>query len=218
MSRKIIEIDENKCIGCSACANTCHESAIKMVNGKAKLISSDYCDGLGRCLPQCPVDAIKLITIDEVDKKITHKCPSTLEKTFNRVETDDVISKVKNFNNSKLNQWPVQIKLVNPNASFLNNSDLLVAADCCAYAYGNFHNDFLKDRVVIIGCPKLDNENYKEKIKAILRSNNISSIKVVRMSVPCCFGIEASVKEAINELNSNLSVETIVISPDGNII
>lgn len=226
MIRRIITIDENKCTGCGLCADACHEGAIGIVNGKAKLLREDYCDGLGDCLPACPVDAISFeereaAAYDEKAveaakaQKIPCGCPGSMARSISR---DDE----KNFTGaesvpSQLSQWPVQIKLVAPNALYFNNSDLLIAADCTAYAYGNFHNDFIRGRVCLIGCPKLDMVDYSEKLTEIFRKNEIKSITVTRMEVPCCGGIEHAVKQAISDSGKNIECKVIIIKTDGRI-
>lgn len=241
MKRDIISIDENKCNGCGVCISGCHEGAIELVNGKAKLISDEYCDGLGDCLPQCPTDAIKIIQRDAVEydlqavelkkEKSNIKpnlpcgCPGTMEKTIkravglnvNRVQTKTNEADVKVT--SQLNQWPIQLKLVNSKAKFLNGADILIAADCSAYAYGDFHKEFIKGRVALIGCPKLDdNIFYVEKIQEILKNNDIKSITVVRMEVPCCAGIVSCVKEAMLKAGIIVPYKEITIGISGVII
>ncbi len=242
MKRDIISIDENKCNGCGVCISGCHEGAIELVNGKAKLISDEYCDGLGDCLPQCPTDAIKIIHRDAADydlqaveiKKEKHAvkpnlpcgCPGTMEKSIKR-NVDLKIKQVPNKINiveevlvpSQLNQWPIQLKLANTKAEFLKGADILIAADCCAYAYGNFHKEFIKGRVTLIGCPKLDdNDYYKEKIAEILKNNDIKSITVVRMEVPCCGGMVSCVKGAMLEAGIIVPYKEVTISINGAII
>jgi NAD-dependent dihydropyrimidine dehydrogenase PreA subunit len=201
MIRKIIQINEALCNGCGACASACHEGAISMVNGKAKLMRDDYCDGLGDCLPTCPTKAITFVereaaAYDEAAVKAAMAAHST----------------------SQLSQWPVQIKLVPVNAPYFNGAHLLIAADCTAYAYGNFHNKFMQNRVTIIGCPKLDGVDYSEKLAAILRENDIKSVTVVRMQVPCCGGLEYAVKTALQSSGKQLPLQVTVISPNGTII
>ncbi|WMJ79719.1 4Fe-4S dicluster domain-containing protein [Clostridium sp. MB40-C1] len=245
MKRKIISIDENKCNGCGLCVKACHEGAIELINGKAKLVSDQYCDGLGDCLPACPTDAIKIIEreaegyneeavkrrIEESKKKqdsLACGCPGTMAKMIQRSsrqnEEGNIIVAKENLlgeykTESELRQWPVQIKLINGRASYLDNADLLIAADCTAYAYADFHKDFIKGRITMVGCPKLDdNEYYKEKFIEILSSNNIRSIKVVRMSVPCCTGIVNSVKRAMLESNVIVPYSEVIIDTDGKII
>lgn len=226
MKRKIIKIDEEKCNGCGACAAACHEGAIAMENGKAKLIRDDYCDGLGDCLPACPTGAI---TFEEraaavYDEQAVRKskmqkqaqtlpcgCPGTLSKTI----PHKTVSAKQNISvNSELLQWPVQIKLVPINAPYFENANLLVAADCTAYAYANFHNDFIKNRITVIGCPKLDNADYSEKLTAIISNNNIKSVTVVKMEVPCCGGIENAVKTALQNSGKFLPWSVITIATD----
>jgi len=179
-----IKIDEQKCVGCGLCVSACKESAIGLVNGKAKLIHENYCDGLGNCLPVCPT------------KAITFENPTAKEQ--------------KMFKTS-LKQWPIQIKLVQPTAQFFDNADLLIAADCTAYAYGNFHEDYMKDKITIIGCPKLDAGDYSEKLTTILESNEIKSITVVRMEVPCCRGIENAVKTALQNCKKTIPCQVSII-------
>lgn len=211
MLRKIIKIDTEKCNGCGLCAKACHESAIAMINGKAKLIRDDYCDGLGDCLPVCPTNAItfeerEALAYDEVAVKENMR-----KKT--EAKTQPEITSV-----SELKQWPVQIKLVHPTANFFNNANLLIAADCTAYAYANFHNQFMKDKVTLIGCPKLDNVAYAEKLTEIFRHNQINSVTVTRMIVPCCGGIEFAVKQAIEASGKNIACQIVTIDTNGQII
>ena len=196
MIRKIIKIDEEKCNGCGACAAACHEGAIEMVNGKARLTREDYCDGLGDCLPACPVGAItfeqrEAPAYDEaaVEAAKAKKsaplpcgCPGTNSKAIKRAACETAPS---GNVTSRLSQWPVQIKLVAVNAPYFNGANLLVAADCTAYAYGNFHNEFIRNRITLIGCPKLDEGDYAEKLTAIIANNDIKSVTIVRMEVPC---------------------------------
>ncbi len=230
MIRKIIKIDEEKCNGCGACAAACHEGAIEMVNGKARLTREDYCDGLGDCLPACPVDAISFEereapAYDEVavlasksKKKDTLPCgcPGTQSGSIQREERS--CSAVSTHADSQLSQWPVQIKLVPVNAPYFNEAKLLIAADCTAYAYGNFHKDFIRGRVALIGCPKLDEGDYAEKLSAILSNNDIKSVTVVRMEVPCCGGIENAVKRALMASKKMIPWNVVTISTDGRIL
>ena len=230
MIRTIIKIDENKCNGCSLCVNACHEGALKMIDGKAKLIRDDYCDGLGHCLPACPTGAISFekreaLPYDDVavqkakesqnKKSVGFSCPSSQAKKINQ---NNITTESPNKDFSQLNQWPVQIKLVPPNAPYFNNAQLLIAADCTAYAYGNFHNKFMNDKITLIGCPKLDDGDYAEKLSAILSYNNIKSITVVRMSVPCCGGIVNAVTTALKNSEKIIPWQVITITPDGNIL
>ena len=237
MIRKIIKIDEEKCNGCGLCVKACHEGAIQMIDGKASLIRDDYCDGLGDCLPVCPTNAISFEmrealeyneeAVNENKKSANNSmpcgCPGTNIKTFNRKLTlnKPTVNNNNNINNnieSKLNQWPVQIKLVPINAPYFDNANLLIAADCSAYAYGNFHNDFMRNHITLIGCPKLDMVDYKVKLTEIIKNNNIKSVTVVRMEVPCCGGIELAVKNAIIESGKFIPWRIVTISTDGNII
>lgn len=230
MIRKIIHIDEEKCNGCGLCAKACHEGAIKMINGKAKLFREDYCDGLGDCLPACPTGAISFVEREALayDEKAVEAakesaaplpcgCSGTAARAIKREEQNCEMS-ATSYNPSRLSQWPVQIKLVAPNAPYFNNAHLLVAADCTAYAYGNFHNDFIKNKVCIIGCPKLDMVDYTEKLTAIIQNNEIKSVTVVRMEVPCCGGIENAVKQALMKSGKFIPWQVVTISTDGRII
>ncbi|MEG0944731.1 MAG: 4Fe-4S binding protein [Angelakisella sp.] len=231
MIRKIIEINEDLCNGCGACASACHEGAIGMVNGKAKLLRDDYCDGLGNCLPVCPTDAIKFVereadAYDEaaVQAEQTKKqsgalpcgCPGTHAKAIERTESNAITDTPASAPQaSELHQWPVQIKLVPVNAAYLDGAHLLIAADCCAYAYGNFHRDFMKKKVTLIGCPKLDEGDYSDKLTEILKQNNIKSVTVARMEVPCCGGIENAVKTALKDCGKLIPWQVAIISTDG---
>ena len=208
MKRKIIKIDESKCIGCGLCANACHEGAIEMIDGKAKLTREDYCDGLGDCLPACPVDAI---SFEE------REAPAYNEEAVKQAKWKKEAQRNPDAK-SQLTNWPVQIKLAPVNAPYFDEANLLIAADCSAYAYGNFHHDFVKPHITLIGCPKLDQVDYAEKLEQILTHNNILSITVIRMSVPCCGGIDFAVKRAVRESGKHIPLQTITISPDGNII
>lgn len=202
MLRKIIRINEEKCNGCGLCAKACHENAIGIKNNKAVLLRDDYCDGLGDCLPVCPTDAI---SFEERD---------TLEYDEAAVKANQAAQKKV----SSLSSWPVQIKLVHPMAEFLSGADLLIAADCTAYAYSDFHNRFMDGKVTLIGCPKLDAVDYTEKLTQIFKSNKINSITVVRMEVPCCFGLEAAVKDAIRESGKNIPFCVDIVSTEGNVL
>ena len=231
MIRRIIQIDEEKCNGCGACAAACHESAIGMVDGKAKLLRDDYCDGLGDCLPSCPTGAITFVereaaAYDEAavlanqQKKaaIQHAaggCPGSRMRQMKR-ETNEKITTVKP--QSELQQWPVQIKLVPTQAPYFDGAKLLIAADCTAYAYANFHQDFIKGKIVLVGCPKLDSVDYSEKLEEIIRSNNISSVTVVRMEVPCCGGLEMAAKKALQNSGKFIPWQVVTISVDGKIL
>lgn len=230
MIRKIIKIDEEKCNGCGACAAACHEGAIDMIDGKAKLTRENYCDGLGDCLPACPVDAISFEEREapEYDEKAVKQaqmkksadilpcgCPGTQSKALKR-ETAPAVS--TQSIQSQLMQWPCQIKLVPVNAPYFDGANLLIAADCTAYAYGNFHNEFIKNHITIVGCPKLDEGDYADKLTQIITSNNIKSVKIVRMEVPCCGGIENAAKRAIQNSGKFIPWQVVTISTDGKII
>lgn len=230
MIRKIIKIDEEKCNGCGACATACHEGAIEMINGKAKLTREDYCDGFGDCLPACPVDAIRFeereapayneMAVKQAKMKkegmfLPCGCPGTQSKALKRETPKAVASSAVP---SQLMQWPCQIKLVPVNAPYFDNANLLIAADCTAYAYGNFHNDFIKNHITIVGCPKLDEGDYAEKLTAIIKNNNIKSVKIVRMEVPCCGGIENAAKRAIQASGKFIPWQVVTISTDGRIL
>lgn len=244
MIRKIINIDKSKCNGCGLCVHACHEGAIELIDGKAVLISDEYCDGLGDCLPECPTNAITIIereskAYDEeaVAKKVEERkkmsegktlpcgCPGTAAKMIERkplkpVKTIKAVDEKLEANlTSELRQWPVQLKLINTEAPYLKNANLLVAADCTAYAYGNFHSEFIKDHITVIGCPKLDDiKYYEEKLAEILVKNDINSITVVRMEVPCCSGIVSAVKNAMLKAQKIVQYKEVTISTDGNII
>jgi ferredoxin len=228
MKRRIIKIDEEKCNGCSACAIACHEGAIGMVNGKAKLLRDDYCDGLGDCLPTCTTGAItfeerEALAYDQEAvqanvqsrKETTCACPGSHAKTLSHQFTNNFVEKKQT---SQLKQWPVQIKLVPTNASYFDGARLLIAADCSAYAYANFHNDFMKGYVTIVGCPKLDMVDYSEKLSEILRNNEIKEVRVVRMEVPCCGGIEQAAIQALKNSGKFIPWQVVTISTEGEIL
>lgn len=236
MIRKIIKIDEEKCNGCGLCAQACHEGAIGMVEGKAKLLRDDYCDGLGDCLPVCPTGAITFEEREAADYNreaveakasakqgaASHGCPGSAAVMFERngecLQSDAISGAADKDSGSKLSQWPVQIKLVAPNAAYFDGADLLIAADCTAYAYGNFHNDFIKNKVCIVGCPKLDMVDYTEKLAAIISDNDIKSMTVARMEVPCCGGIENAAKEALKKSGKFIPWQIVTISTDGRVL
>lgn len=239
MTRKIISIDESRCNGCGLCITGCHEGALALVNGKAKLVKDSYCDGLGACLPACPVDAIHLIEreADDFDEEAviehlakqeellkpkanpnnTFTCPGTAARALERkpvqqteVNTPDI--------QSELQQWPCQIKLVPTNAPYFKNANLLIAADCSAFAYANFHQKFMLGKITIIGCPKLDSIDYAVKLTEIIKSNDIKSVTVVRMEVPCCGGIENATKDALKQSGKMIPWQVVTISTDGRIL
>ena len=196
MIRRIIQIDEEKCNGCGACAAACHESAIGMVDGKAKLLRDDYCDGLGDGLPACPTGAITFV-----------------EREAAAYDEAAVIR-----NQRPLQQWPVQIKLVPTSAPYFDGAKLLIAADCTAYAYASFHEDFKNEKIVLVGCPKLDSVDYSEKLEEIIRSNNITEVTIVRMEVPCCGGLEMAAKRALQNSGKFIPWQVATISVDGKIL
>lgn len=214
MIRKIIQIDEEKCNGCGLCADACHEGAIEMVNGKAKLMRDDYCDGLGDCLPTCPTNAISFVEREAAayDEKAVKRHLSSRKTSSNRSTANT--SPVE----SQLRQWPVQIKLVPVNAPYFDGARLLIAADCTAYAYGNFHQDFIRGKVTLIGCPKLDAVDYTEKLTDIIKNNNIKDVTIVRMEVPCCGGIEHAAAEALKNSGKWIPWQVVTISIEGDIL
>lgn len=232
MKRKIISIDREKCNGCGLCVTACHEGALQMINGKAELVSDIYCDGLGDCLPACPVDAIHMIereaeAYDEkaVEERIAQRkpqgsspcqCPSTQARALER-QTQDIQAeeKVSYSGTSQLRQWPCQIQLVPPNAPYFEGADVLIAADCTAYAYANFHQEFMQGKITLIGCPKLDSVSYEEKLSQIFKSNEIKSVSVVRMEVPCCTGIVKATQNALLSAQKILPFNIITISREG---
>ena len=235
MIRKIIQIDEEKCNGCGACADACHEGAIGMVNGKAKLLRDDYCDGLGDCLPTCPTGAISFVEQEAAayDEKAVQEhmqkknaqtitsagshtgCPGSRMQQFKRQET---ASPIPAQVNSQLGQWPCQIKLVPVSAPYFNGAKLLIAADCSAYAYARMHDDFMRGKITLIGCPKLDSIDYSEKLTQIIQSNDIQSVTVVRMEVPCCGGLEMAAKKALQASGKFIPWQVVTISVDGRIL
>lgn len=239
VQRSIVKIDEEKCTGCGLCIPACAEGALKILDGKAKLVSDKYCDGLGACLGECPQGAITIEKreAEEFDEEAaeehlkrkpsvptvhhahpTHQpCPSAQVMHFERNRTEKETVKTPGEMESTLTQWPVQLTLLPTNAPFLQNADLLIAADCVPFAYANFHNDFMRDRKLVVGCPKLDDaEFYKKKLTEIFKRSNIKSVIVVNMEVPCCFGLYHLVKEAIDSSGKTIPLRQETISIKGN--
>ena len=239
MIRKIIHIDEEKCNGCGACVTACHEGAIGLVNGKAKLMRDDYCDGLGDCLPACPTGAISFVereaaaydeqaVLANKQKKMQEKmrkegtplpcgCPGSQSRSIRHTETPQAET-VCAEPVSRLSQWPVQIKLVPVRAPYFDGAKLLIAADCTAYAYAAFHERFIKGHITLVGCPKLDGVDYAEKLTEIIRSNDIQSVTIVRMEVPCCGGLEHAAKTALQQSGKFIPWQVVTISTDGRIL
>ena len=227
MIRRIITIDEEKCNGCGLCAKACHEGAIGMVDGKAKLLREDYCDGLGDCLPACPMNAISfeereapayneaavLAAKRAKEEKQPCGCPGTVCRSIHH-DSPSIDVNVP----SELTNFPLQIKLLPPNAPYFEGADLLIAADCTTFAYGNFHHDFMRDKVTMIGCPKLDAVDYAQKLTEVFKHNNIRSVTVTRMIVPCCGGLSYAVKTAIENSGKDIPLHIVTISPDGRIV
>lgn len=233
MLRKIVEIDQEKCNGCGLCAEACHEGAIGMIDGKATLLRDDYCDGLGDCLPVCPTDAISFVEREAaafdkaaVEKNMMNKqgeelpcgCPGSQSKSIHRNDDQVAHTGTSQAIKSQLRQWPVQIKLAPVNAPYFSGANLLVAADCAAFAHGDFHNKFMKNKVVLIGCPKLDSGDYSEKLGEIIKQNDIRSVTVVKMEVPCCSGLERAVVTALQNSGKFIPWQIITISTDGEVI
>ena len=235
MKRRIIEIDRDKCNGCGACAAACHEGAISMVDGKAQLMRDDYCDGLGDCLPACPTGAIAFVEREAVayDEKAVMEnkrkkmqkegkalpcgCPGTQSRKIERAErADAAVAFAEPV--SRLAQWPVQIKLVPVNAPYFDGAKLLIAADCTAYAYAAFHERFIRGHITLVGCPKLDGVDYSEKLTETIRNNDVRSVTVVRMEVPCCGGLENAAKTALQRSGKFIPWQVVTISTDGRIV
>ena len=232
MIRKIIHIDEAKCNGCGACANACHEGAIQMVDGKAKLMREDFCDGFGDCLPNCPTGAITFeereapeydaaaVKKAQEEKKMNETkhagCPGSAVAQFERTVAPTASTAAKPV--SRLAQWPCQIKLVPTQAPFFDGAKLLIAADCTAYAYASIHEDFMRGKTTIIGCPKLDAVDYSEKLTAILRDNDIKSVTILRMEVPCCGGLQYAAETALKASGKFIPWQVVTISREGQIV
>lgn len=237
MKRNIVKIDRDKCDGCGLCIQACHEGALQLVDGKAELITESYCDGLGACLPECPQDAITLeereaADFDEaavqshIEKSKVQAIPVTLEcgcagshaRTIERPQVQSIQIPAAPVLESQLRQWPCQIKLVPVNAPYLDNAHLLIAADCTAFAYANIHQDFMKNKITLIGCPKLDEGDYSEKLTQILESHEIKSVTVLKMEVPCCGGIVEAVKRALMGSGKMIPWQVVTINTDGSIL
>ena len=232
MIRKIICIDENKCIGCGLCAHACQEGAIGMVDGKARLLREDYCDGLGDCLPACPTGAITFVereaaaydeqaVMENKQRKMRKEgmtlpcgCPGSQSRNLQRLGAPTVETPQAQ-QTSRLSQWPVQIKLVPVNAPYFDGARLLIAADCTAYAYAAFHERFIKGHITLVGCPKLDSVDYSEKLTEIIRENDIKSVTVVRMEVPCCGGLEMAAKKALQQSGKFIPWQVVTVTVDG---
>lgn len=230
MKRRIIEIDQEKCNGCGACAAACHEGAIAMVDGKARLTRDDYCDGLGDCLPACPTGAITFVEREaaEYDEKAVlenkakqsqvprFSCPGQQARQLHGAQTAECSAPAAPTV-SQLGQWPCQIKLVPEKAPYFHGAKLLIAADCTAYAYANMHQEFMRGKITLIGCPKLDAVNYSEKLTEIIKANDIQSVTIVRMEVPCCGGLEQAVRTALQNSGKFIPWQVVTISIDGKI-
>lgn len=238
MIRKLIHIDEDKCNGCGICASACHEGAIGIVDGKAKLLRDDYCDGMGDCLPTCPTGAISFEEREaaaydetavqenkkkkELQEKMKHMheggCPGSRVRMMQHAEEANATAGGHTSTVSQLRNWPVQIKLAPVNAPYFDGAKLLIAADCTAYAYADFHQEFIRGKVALVGCPKLDDVDYSEKLTEIIRSNDIQSVTIVRMEVPCCGGLEMAAKKALQASGKFIPWQVVTISIDGKIL
>lgn len=231
MKRTVIKIDEEKCVGCGLCVSACHQEALQIIDGKARLISDTYCDGLGKCMPKCPTGAM---TLEEREAKAFAKgpekksgpsnavsggCPGSRVQSFDsKAETAKADAKSLQRPQTQLRQWPVQIQLVPPNAPYLQGAHLLIAADCTAFAYANIHEDYMKNKVTVIGCPKLDSVDYSERLTEILTHNDIKSVTVLRMSVPCCGGITHAAVTAMKNADVMIPWQVVTVGTDGSII
>lgn len=235
MKRRIIEIDEEKCNGCGACAEACHEGAIAMIDGKAKLIRDDYCDGLGDCLPACPTGAITFVEREAApydEKAVFANMEAKMQKEGMTLPCGCPGSqsrKIKHASSvpepalhveatSQLSQWPIQIKLVPVNASYFDDAKLLIAADCTAYAHASFHERFIKGHITLVGCPKLDAVDYSEKLTEIISNNDVKSVTIVRMEVPCCAGLEIATKKALQKSGKFIPWHVVTVTVDGKLI
>ena len=235
MVRRVIEIDREKCNGCGACADACQEGAIGMVDGKAVLLRDDYCDGLGNCLPHCPANAITFVereaaaydeqaVMENKQRKMQNEgitlpcgCPGSQSRNIQRQDAPSVETPQAQ-QTSHLSQWPVQIKLVPVNAPYFDGARLLIAADCTAYAYAAFHERFIKGHITLVGCPKLDSVDYSEKLTEIIQENNIKSVTVVRMEVPCCGGLELAAKKALQQSGKFIPWQVVTVTVDGRLV
>lgn len=236
MIRKMVSIDEEKCNGCGICISGCHEGALQIVDGKAKLVSDSYCDGLGACLPSCPMDAISIIEreADPFDEEAVKErmaqlnnpapankpftCPGSASRMLHTKEAAPIQKDSVPTAQSQLRQWPCQIQLVPVNAPYFDHAHLLIAADCTSYAYANFHQEFMRNKITIIGCPKLDSVDYSEKLTKILSYNDIKSVTIARMEVPCCGGLENAAKQALRDSGKMIPWSIVTISTDGQIL
>lgn len=233
MIRKIVKIDQEKCNGCGLCIDACHEGALQLINGKATLVSESYCDGLGACLPECPMgaitieereaqpldeEAVKQHMMQRMEETLPCGCPGTQVRSMERPSDTPVQRQGQTPVESQLRQWPCQIRLVPPNAPYFHNASLLVAADCTAYAYARIHQDFMRNKVTIIGCPKLDDVNYADKLTDIIKHNDIKSITVLKMEVPCCSGLAYAVRDTLVNSGKMIPWRVVTISIDGRVI
>ena len=217
MIRRIIEIDREKCNGCGACVRACHEGAIALVDGKAQLMRDDYCDGMGDCLPNCPADAIRF-----VEREALSYDEAAVKANMAKKKTSVSVSTLKagsaDRHGSRVSNWPVQLKLTPVKSKYFDGAHLLIAADCTAYAYGSFHEDFIDGRTLLIGCPKLDAVDYAEKLGEILYANDVRSVTLVRMQVPCCGGLELAAKRAIAASGKDIPLSVVTVASDGRLL
>lgn len=217
MIRRIIEIDREKCNGCGACVRACHEGAIALIGGKAQLMRDDYCDGMGDCLPNCPADAIRF-----VEREALAYDEAAVKANMAKKKTSVSVSALKagsaDRHGSRVSNWPVQLKLTPVKSKYFDGAHLLIAADCTAYAYGSFHEDFIDGRTLLIGCPKLDAADYAEKLGEILYANDVRSVTLVRMQVPCCGGLELAAKRAIAASGKDIPLSVVTVASDGRLL